>query len=247
MTTEVILVLITLMSTFVGTILNPRPWVKGTIIALACFASAATLAKAREDALDKAFTKAALASQLATSIPTPEYQRSLDHGVSRVATKHKLESGSIITKNAAKIYFFDEPGSDHHVGIFVFDQEDSGNAFVKFVSKEPLDHMIESAMFNVPEIRELDSIQRVLNDVAVIGNVVLDDLPWVTTDTKITTTTSLDPSPLNVTVTAQEGTNKVTISMDSSALEPMLRLPPLERNWRAHQAFSQQIAVSRAR
>ena len=106
MLTDTILVLITLATAMVGTILNPKPWVKSLLIGLACAAGSATLFKAYEDNSDKDFTKAALAAQLAGSEPTPVFQHAVDQSLGRVAKKHALEQDGSVEKDRGTLYFF---------------------------------------------------------------------------------------------------------------------------------------------
>jgi len=77
MATDTILVLITLATAIVGTILNPKHWIKVLIIALACAAAAGTLVKAYEDNSDKDFMKAALAAPTSNFATYPSFQHVL--------------------------------------------------------------------------------------------------------------------------------------------------------------------------
>jgi hypothetical protein len=244
MLTDVILVLIALASAIVGTITNPKPWVKACIIALACVAAAAMLFKAYDDNADKEFVKAALGAELAAAKPTRAFTHALDESLTRVAARHGLEQGQTITKDAGTLYFFSKKGSDSPVAAFNLSADDAGDVFVKYVSRLPLDPVLDSAMFKPPNLKDYDQVEKMLEEISFAGNIAIDqDVPWVTTNSDITTTITNQPSPLEVTVSAQEGSNKVSVTLTEDFLDKLRTLSPMERNWRAYQEFERQLKV----
>jgi hypothetical protein len=248
MLTDTILVLIALATAIVGTITNPKPWVKVCIIALACVTGMATLFKAHEDNADKEFVKAALGAELSSTKPTRAFGHVLEESLARVAQKHGLEPGKSITKDAGTLYFFSKKGSDTPVAAFNLSTEDAGDSFVKFVSRLSLDPVLDSAMFKAPNPKDSDQVGKILDEMSFVGNIAIDeDVPWVTTNTDFTFTTTNQPSPLGVTVSAQEGANNVSISLTSDFLDKLMPLAPMDRNWKAYKEFERQLRAPPAR
>lgn len=240
MTTELILVLITLASTIVGTLLSPRLWVKTSIIVLACAATTATLVKSYDDALDNAFVKRALAAQLATSTPTPDYQRVLDKTLERVANTHKLRWDGSVKKDRGTLYYFSQQQSDIRVGALCLSLQDNGDAFVKYVSRQPLDKIVEAAMFTPLDVSVQENLQGMLDDLAFVANIAIDDdVKWVTSATTMVTTTALNPVAVSVSATEHE--HRLTVGLDKPFIDTLVALPPIERNWKAYQEVERKL------
>jgi hypothetical protein len=103
----------------------------------------------------------------------------------------------------------------------VLSTEDNGEAFLRYVSHSSLDDVLEAGMFDIPDLGVPENRQRMLDDLAFIANIAIDDLvPWVTTDAKITATTTLDPEA--VSVSAKELANEITVTIQSSSIETLV-------------------------
>src|SRR5918912_2056590 len=92
------LAIIALAAAVVGTLSNPKPWVKTLIISFACAAALATIVKAYGDNSDKEFMKAALDIQLVNSDPPQKFKLTLERAIRRVAANHKFQFDGAMTK-----------------------------------------------------------------------------------------------------------------------------------------------------
>jgi hypothetical protein len=242
MLTDLILVSITLASTIVGTLLNPKPSVKLGIILLACAATAATLFKAYDDHLDKEFIKTALAAQLATATPTAEFKRALGQSLDRVAKKHGLEGNGSIEKDEGTLYFFSQPQSGISTGAITLSLEDRGQAFVRYAAKRPLDDVLEAALFKIPDVKSEVALQKVLDEFAFVGAIAIGETAPLA-NSSLTTTTRLSPN--GVTVTATAGRRKVEVKLEKDFIDTIISLAPVERNWKAYEEFEKQLKAAK--
>jgi len=149
-----------------------------------------------------------------------------------------------VAKDRGTLYLFSEAHSDARVAAIGLSADETGDAFVKYVSKRPLDPVIESAMFKVPNLKDEDEVAEVLDDLAFVGDIAINqDLPWVDTDATITTTTKLKPR--QVTVSAAEGSRNASVNMDQEFIGRIATLSPSERDWKAYQEFERQLGTNK--
>ena len=244
MATDVILVLITLAATLIGTILNPRPWVKGCIILLAVGAASATLFKAHDDNSDKEFVKRALTAQIASSKPSRSFLRALTKSMNQVAQRHGLVDDGSVGKDLGTLYYFSDAKAKVRAGAFRLGVDDAGDTYAKYVAKQRLDPVLETMMFKPPDAQDRDQVEDMLNEIAFVGNVAIDDAEkWVKPDTEITE--SVNPDALAVTVAAEEESRRVSVGLGKDFLRSIIGLPPVRRNWRAYQEFERQLRTAK--
>ena len=132
----VILVAATLASAVVGTLYNPTRCVKALIIGFASVTAGATVVTSYYDEQQKQFTKAALATLIVTSPPTPGFDRALDKSIERAADKHNLCISRVVTKDIGVIYEFYKRDAlpDDISAVFAMDSEDRATAFLAYIS-----------------------------------------------------------------------------------------------------------------
>jgi hypothetical protein len=241
MITEMILILLTLSTTAIGTITNPTRRVKACIILLACGLSIATMVKAYKDSQDSEFVKEALAAELASSTPPLAFQRDISNAVQRVALKHNLTVVTRAIRRYGALYVFGDQKSGTPVGALILDTEDSGEAFAKYVSRTPLDPFIESAMFQVPHIEDSENLRRVLDQLDIAARIAMEaNLSWVLENhADIKTLTEFPPA--EVVVVARDGSKERRITLQERFLDSVLRLSPVERNLKVYQECEKQL------
>jgi len=99
-------------------------------------------------------------------------------------------------------------------------------------------------MFKVPDITDQDQVGRPLDDLALVGNIAIEqNESWVDPDASITVSTQAEP-PM-VTVSAAKGADNITISIGGDFLKKIITLYPSERDWKAYQEFEKQLKVEK--
>jgi len=241
MATDVILVLITLATTVVGTIFNPKPRIKACIITLAVALGTATLVKAYQDSEDRNFIRTALAAQLASSKPTPEFDRALEKSLEEVSTMHGLHaSGNEERDEDGTVYFFSKAESNARSGAITLDLEDKGTAFVQYVATHRLNAFVERAMFKVSDLKNEDQTQKLLNSMVILGIFVMKSkLAWANGDPNLST--SIGTDPISIRITLSKGSNKATVTLNKEFIDAVAGLPPVDRDWKVYQEFERQV------
>jgi len=240
MAVDTILVLITLASAVVGTILNSKPSVKVAVIALAVAASTLTLIKAYQDNREKAFMTGALATLLGATKPTPRFHQVFTHSLAEIAKRHGYALKGSTQSDHGELFVFDKYPLGGRAGAMFVSFDDMGAAWVAYVSRQPLDHALESVMFEVPQLKTDDDLYKLLDELAQVGRFAfIGNIPWLSASTPITT--SIDEHSLGVMVSGEENGHSAKTRIDEQFIRKIASLPPIQRNLSAYGEFVKQL------
>lgn len=247
---DTLLALIALAAAIVGTLSNPKSWVKTLIISLACAAALATIVKAYGDNSDKEYMKQALDIQMANSEPPRKFTLTLEDAIKRISSKRGFQyDGAVTKKNDAgcrrstceSIYWFTNKNDPtHRTGAYLLSADDAGALFTQYVKGKRLDKLLDEKMFEVPapehghgEDEDLARRMDILDEAATMANTAMDDtLKWIKPETNIETTAN--PDALSVAVRATEGSNAAVVEIEKGAIERWMSLAPVSRDWEAY-------------
>jgi hypothetical protein len=240
MTTQVILLTIVLASTVIGTTTNPKRWAKVCIIALAISSAFVSLLKAYSDSKDGQFIRGALAAEMASTKPTPRFQRAFIKSLNRVAGTRGMRVDRAVVKDQGTLYFLVTQYTGIENGIVQFSADQEGQAYVDFVSDQSMDSVLSNAMFQVPDLTKDEAKANVLEELGFVGSVALgQNLNWVDAGTQISQNFGYDP--LRVQVKAASIDHVASAELDPRFLDSILHDPPYARDWKAYQEVQLQM------
>jgi hypothetical protein len=240
MATQIILLAIVLASTVIGTVSNAKRWFKVCLIALAISSAFVSLLKAYNDNQDSEFIKGALAAEMASTKPTPRFERAFSSSLNRVAHTKGMRIDQSVRKDQETLYFLVTQYGGGRSGVVQFNADQEGEAYTDFVSKRSMDAVLSDAMFKVPNLLTDEAKTDVLAELGFVGNIALEEnVNWAGSGTQITQNFNYDP--LQVQVKGTSGNNTVSAELDPKFLESILHDPPYARDWKAYQEFERQV------